>query len=58
VIEVQCQSLHDPVQLHTLLVFTAEPGTPSHAKLAALGADPQSYLRDSARFNGGLAIRG
>jgi hypothetical protein len=45
-LELQCQTLHDPVQLHTLLVFTAEPGTPSHAELAALGADPQSYLRD------------
>lgn len=46
VLEVQCQILHDAVQMHTLLVFTAEPGTPSHAKLTALGADPQSYLRD------------
>jgi len=45
-LELQCQTLHDPVQLHSLLVFTAKPGTPSHAKLAALGADPQSYLRD------------
>lgn len=46
-LEVQCQILHDPTQLHTMLVFTAEPGTPSHAKLAALGADPQSYQRDA-----------
>ena len=46
-LEMQCQILHDPTQMHTLLVFTAEPGTPSHAKLAALGADPQSYLRDA-----------
>lgn len=46
VVDVQCQILHDPAQLHTLLVFTAEPDTASHAKLAALGADPQSYLRD------------
>jgi transcriptional regulator with XRE-family HTH domain len=46
VLELQCQTLHDPVQMHSLLVFTAAPGTPSHAKLAALGADPQSYLRD------------
>lgn len=46
VVEVQCQTLFDPVQLHTLLVYTAEPGTPSHAKLAALGAAPRSYLRD------------
>ncbi len=46
VLEVQCQSLHDPVQQHILLVFTAEPGTPSDAKLAALGADPQSHRRD------------
>lgn len=47
VLEVQCQMLYDMVQLHTLLVFTAEPGTQSHAKLAALGADPQAYLRDA-----------
>lgn len=46
VLELQCQALHDPIQMHTLVVFTAEPGTPSHAKLAALGADPQSYMRD------------
>jgi len=46
VLEVQCQALYDVTQLHTLLVFTAEPGSPSHAKLTALGADPQSYLRD------------
>ncbi|OAN39336.1 helix-turn-helix transcriptional regulator [Mycolicibacterium iranicum] len=46
VLDLQCQSLHDPLQLHILLVFTAEPGTPSYRKLAALGADPESYLRD------------
>lgn len=46
VLELQCQGLHNPVQMHTLVVFTAEPGTPSHAKLAALGADPESYMRD------------
>lgn len=45
-LELQCQALLDPVQLHSLLVFTAEPGSPSHTKLAALGADPDSYLRD------------
>ncbi|CAN3127117.1 helix-turn-helix transcriptional regulator [Mycobacterium sp. smrl_JER01] len=59
VLEVQCQILHDPTQLHTLLVFTAEPGTPSHAKLAALGADPQSYLRDGPQgVSVGSAING
>jgi transcriptional regulator with XRE-family HTH domain len=46
VLRLQCQVLHDTTQLHTLLVFTAEPGTPSHAKLCALGADPQAYSRD------------
>lgn len=45
-LELQCQALLDPVQLHSLLVFTAEPGSPSHTKLAALGADPDSFLRD------------
>lgn len=48
VLEVQCQILQDAVQMHTLLVFTAEPGTPDHAKLTALGADPKSFLRDVA----------
>ncbi|TFV56625.1 XRE family transcriptional regulator [Mycobacterium sp. PS03-16] len=46
VLDVQCQVLYDATQLHTLLVFTAEPGTASHEKLAALGADPQRYARD------------
>lgn len=46
VLEVQCQILYDMEQLHALLVFTAEPGSPSHAKLAALGDDPDAYLRD------------
>lgn len=45
-LELHCQALYDPVQLHALLVFTAEPGTASHAKLAELGADPESFLRD------------
>lgn len=47
VLDVQCQILHDAEQLHTLLVFTAEPGTVSHSKLAALGSDPESYSRDT-----------
>ncbi|MBX7456431.1 helix-turn-helix domain-containing protein [Mycolicibacterium sp. 3033] len=45
VLDLQCQVLHDIEQLHTLLVFTAEPGTTSHAKLVALGADPAAYSR-------------
>jgi transcriptional regulator with XRE-family HTH domain len=57
VLDVQCQSLHDPIQLHTLLVFTAEPGTPSHTKLAALGADPQAYLRDRSTREPALSDR-
>ena len=48
VLDVQCQTLLDPTQLHVLLVFTAEPGTTSHAKLAALGADPQAHMRSRA----------
>lgn len=46
VLDVQCQVLYDPSQWHTLLVFTADPGSESSAKLAALGADPDAYLRD------------
>ncbi|MGE0216986.1 helix-turn-helix transcriptional regulator [Mycolicibacterium sp.] len=45
VLEVQCQSLYDPLTLHALLVFTAEPGSVSAAKLAALGADPAAHGR-------------
>jgi transcriptional regulator with XRE-family HTH domain len=45
VLALQCQVLHDAARLHTLLVFTAEPGTASHARLAELAADPAAYLR-------------
>ncbi len=59
VLEVQCQILYDAAQLHTLLVFTAEPGSRSHAKLAALGADPEAYSRDTPAVRGqGLPIGG
>lgn len=47
VLSLQCQVLHDAARLQSLLVFTADPGTASHDKLAALGADPASYLRDA-----------
>lgn len=56
-LDVHCQILYDTVQLHTLLVFTADPGTPSYAKLAALGADPESYQRDM-RASQGLPVGG
>ncbi|MFG1921012.1 helix-turn-helix transcriptional regulator [Cryptosporangium sp. NPDC048952] len=36
VLEVQCQTLLDPDQSQTLLVFTAVPGTESHEKLQLL----------------------
>lgn len=35
-LELNCQVLNDPVQAHSLLVYTAEPGTPSHEKLQLL----------------------
>lgn len=41
-LELSCQVLHDPHQAHSLLVYTAAPGSPSHerlALLAVLGAD-------------------
>jgi hypothetical protein len=47
VLDLQCQVLHDVAQLHTLLVFTADPASPSHAKLAALCAAPPEYERDA-----------
>lgn len=46
VLDLQCQVLHDVAQLHTLLVFTADPASASHAKLAALCAAPDDYQRD------------
>ena len=36
VLELQCQVLTDPNQGHSLLVYTATPGTPSHGNLALL----------------------
>lgn len=47
VLALQCQVLHDAARLQSLLVFTADPGTAGHAKLAALGADPAKYSRDA-----------
>lgn len=35
-LELSCQNLLDPVQSHSLLVYTAAPGTPSHEKLQLL----------------------
>jgi MmyB-like transcription regulator ligand binding domain len=62
ILDVQCQILYDAAQLHTLLVFTADPGSTSHAKLAALGADPDAYSRGDRRepalLNGGSPITG
>jgi hypothetical protein len=42
-LELQCQVLTDPAHGHSLLVYTATPGTPSHdnlALLAVLGTQP------------------
>lgn len=42
-LELTCQVLHDPEQAHSLLVYTAVPGSESHARLellAVLGAAP------------------
>jgi transcriptional regulator with XRE-family HTH domain len=37
-LELYCQTLNDPEQSQTLLVFTAAPGSPSHEKLQLLAA--------------------
>mgnify|MGYP001032324551 FL=1 len=37
-LELTCQTLLDPVQSHSLLVYTAVPGTESHEKLQLLSA--------------------
>ncbi|WP_432493503.1 helix-turn-helix transcriptional regulator [Kineococcus gypseus] len=40
-LELDCQYTTDPVQGHSLVVFTAVPGSPSHAKLQQLsGVEP------------------
>lgn len=42
-LELTCQTLTDPVQSHSLLVYTAVPGTESHEKLqllSVIGAQP------------------
>lgn len=47
-ITLSCQSLLDPEQSHTLLVYTAAPGTASHEKLqllAATGSQPAPSKR-------------
>jgi transcriptional regulator with XRE-family HTH domain len=36
-LELQCQTLLDPQQSHTLLVYTAVPGSETHEKLQLLG---------------------
>lgn len=43
--DLNCQVLHDPVQSHSLLVYTADPGTESAEKLqllAVIGVQPLS----------------
>ncbi|MEV4277759.1 helix-turn-helix transcriptional regulator [Actinoplanes xinjiangensis] len=37
-LDLWCQTLHDPGQFQTLLVFTAAPGSPSYEKLQLLAA--------------------
>lgn len=44
-IELSCQTLVDPVQSHSLLVYTAVPGTESHEKLVLLGVIGAQTLR-------------
>ena len=42
-LELTCQTLIDPTQSHSLLVYTAMPGTESHEKLqllSVIGAHP------------------
>ncbi|AEE47032.1 helix-turn-helix transcriptional regulator [Cellulomonas fimi] len=44
-IELSCQTLVDPVQSHSLLVYTAVPGTESQEKLELLGVIGAQALR-------------
>jgi len=44
-LELQCQVLTDPDRGHSLLVYTATPGTPSHDNLVLLGVIGEQLLR-------------
>ncbi|WP_340640850.1 hypothetical protein [Nocardioides zhouii] len=37
-LELSCQIVQDPFQSHSLLVYTATPGSPSHERLMLLAA--------------------
>ena len=43
--ELECQTLIDPASTHTLLVYTAAPGSESYEKLELLGVIGQQSLR-------------
>jgi hypothetical protein len=43
-LDLHCQTLHDPDTEHTLLVFTATPGSPSHDTLELLAVVGQTSL--------------
>jgi hypothetical protein len=46
-LELDCQTLHDPDQSHRLLVYTAGPGSESYRKLKHLSAtSPQPVTPD------------
>lgn len=44
-LELSCQLLHDPDQSHSLMVYTAAPGSESHEKLQVLGVLAASAVR-------------
>lgn len=44
-LEVECQTLVDPASTHSLLVYTAAPGSESYEKLELLGVIGQQTLR-------------
>ncbi|MET0416661.1 MAG: helix-turn-helix transcriptional regulator [Actinoplanes sp.] len=45
VLALDCQALHDPTQSHSLLVYTATPGTESYEKLQLLAVIGAQALR-------------
>lgn len=47
-LELHCQTLYDPDQEQSLLVFTATPGTPSYDKLQLLGVIGSQHLPSSS----------
>jgi hypothetical protein len=57
-LELTCQTLLDPDRSHTLLVYTAIPGTESHQKLDLLSVIGTQILQVTSPAAGGSTVAG